>query len=104
MLSKFIVYTAIDLLNYTGLILLSGSFLVVYYISYKLEAVFTIVEAIPFIVGLFLSLFIIFIPSIKINEKLFKFASNDELQPSYDEAYPKFSVTYKGTHPLSSYA
>lgn len=87
MLSKFIAYTAITLLNYTGLILLSGSFLVVYYISIKLDAGFTITEAIPFIVGLFLSLFIILIPNIKINEKLFKFPSNDKRKMSYDENY-----------------
>jgi hypothetical protein len=84
MLSKFIVYTAIDLLNYTGLILLSGSFLIVYYISYKLEAGFTIIQAIPYIIGLFLSLFIILIPSFRINEKLFPFPVNEDPQPIYD--------------------
>lgn len=47
--------------------MLSGSFLVVFYISFKLNADFTIIDAIPFIIGLSISLFVILIPSIKIN-------------------------------------
>lgn len=43
MLSKVIVYTAINLMNYTGLVMLSGAFIVIFYISFQLNAEFTII-------------------------------------------------------------
>lgn len=67
MLSKDLIDTAISILRYTGVITLAGSFIVTFFISYQLKAEFTAVEAIPFIVGLILSLAIILMPSTRIN-------------------------------------
>jgi hypothetical protein len=103
MVSKHLVDTAVWLLRYTGLITLTGGFIVVFYISYALNVDFTLVQSIPFIVGLGLSLAIIFMPNERINKKLFAIHNKQLTAPTYDEAFQQFTVTYKGTHPLSTY-
>ena len=103
MVSKDLISTAVWLLRYTGIITLAGGFIVVFYISYRLEAGFDVVESIPFIIGLIISLAIIFMPNSRINKKLFKLYDNMLKTPSYDEALSEFTVTYQGTHPLSTY-
>ena len=104
MLSKAIVDTAISLLRYTGLVSLSGCFIITIFISYKLQAGFTIIEGIPFIIGLIFSLIIIFMPSNRINERLFPIKSKQEIPPAYDLACRQFTVTYLETHPLTTHA
>ena len=103
MVNKDLVGTAIWLLRYTGLVSLAGGFLLVFYISNRLDVGFSVVKSIPFIIGLIVSLFIIFMPSSRINKKLFTLHNNNLLTPTYDEAFAEFTVTYQGTHPLSTY-
>lgn len=71
MVSKHLVDTAVWLLRYTGLIMLTGGFVVVYYVSVQSNSDFGISEAIPFIIGLGLSIALILIPNDRLNEKLF---------------------------------
>ena len=75
---------SISLLRYTGLVTLSGSFSITIFISYKLNAQFTVNWAIPFILGLIISITTILLPSTAINEKLFDIEKKGSDPPDYD--------------------
>jgi hypothetical protein len=60
-------------------------------------------QSIPFIIGLVISLVIIFMPNMAINKRFFKVYDQQLIPPTYAEAFKEFTVTYKGTHPLSTY-
>lgn len=83
MVSRHLVDTAIGLLKYTALIALVGGFLVVFYISYQLDTAFTVSQSIPFIIGLIISLAIIFMPNNAINKRFFKVYDQQLTPPTY---------------------
>jgi hypothetical protein len=90
MLSIRITKTAIRLLDYTGIIFSGGQILIVFYIKFIFESQFTIAEQIGIALCLFFSLILVFLPSTKINKKLFPFTDDHENEPTYDSAKQNF--------------
>lgn len=73
MLSISITNAAMRLLDFTGIMLAIGQFLVVFYIKYNYSGVWTVTEQVGLALSLFLSILLIIIPSININKRLIPF-------------------------------
>lgn len=73
MLSMSITRTAIRLLDFTGIIFSVGQILIVFYIKFIFHSKFLIEEQIGVALCILFSLVLIFLPSTKINERLFPF-------------------------------
>ena len=73
MLSISITNAAMRLLDFTGIMLAIGQFLVVFYIKYNYSGVWTVTEQVGLALSLLLSILLIIIPSININKRLIPF-------------------------------